>query len=219
MAGGRGLRLHPLTEKSPKPLLHVGGKPILEQIIDGFAAQGFRKFWLCVNYKAELIEAHFGNGEGRNIKIKYIHESEPLGTGGALRLLPPFEVPFIVCNADVLTKVSYGHLMEHHARANAQATVCLALHQYQVPYGVAEFNGADAESLIGISEKPVLSALVNAGIYVLEPKALEHAPEDAFDMPDLIGKLDRLAHYPIEGYWVDVGRFEDLARANGEWAG
>ena len=168
-------------------MIHVGGKPILEQIIDGFVAQGFLKFWLCVNYKADLIEAHFGAGKART-RINYVRESEPLGTGGALRLLPKFEVPFIVANADVLTHLSYGALMEHHARSNAPATVCLALHQYQVPYGVAEFEDGEFS---GIAEKPVENALVNAGIYVIEPRAMASAPEGAFDMPDFLSRARR----------------------------
>ena len=214
MAGGRGLRLHPLTEKHPKSLLKVGGKPILEQIIDGFAAQGFRRFWLCVNYKAELIEGYFGNGEARGLKIKYVHEDEPLGTGGALALLPRFEVPFIVCNADVLAHIEYGKLMEFHARANAQATICLALHQTQIPFGVAEFED---DQFTGLREKPIEEFLVNAGVYVLDPTALDSAPDGRFDMPDLIARLDRLAAYPVEGYWIDIGRWEDYGRANAEW--
>ena len=213
MCGGRGLRLHPLTEHHPKPLFRVGGKAILEQIIDGFAGQGFRQFWLCVNYRANLIERHFGPGRD-SIKIRYVHEDEPLGTAGALRLLPAFDKPFIVCNGDILTKLSYGALMETHARANAQATVCLALHQYQVPFGVAEFEG---ETFRGIREKPIENFLVSAGIYVLDPSVVALIPNGRFDMPDLLGKCDRLAHYPIEESWFDVGNFVDLARANNEW--
>ncbi len=196
-------------------MLKVGGKPILEQIIDGFSRQGFKKFWLCVNYKKELIEAHFGNGEGRGLKIKYIHEDKPLGTGGALNLLPKFDVPFIVSNADILTRLQYGELMEHHARSNALATVCLGLYQMQIPYGVADFVN---DEFVGLREKPIENIQVNAGIYVLEPEALDHAPKGRFDMPDLIKRLDRLSAYPIQEYWCDVGNFESYATANAEWA-
>ena len=214
MAGGRGLRLHPLTDRHPKPLLKVGGKPILEQIIEGFAKQGFKRFWLCLNYKAELIEGYFGDGASRGVKIRYIHEEQPMGTGGALTLLPRFETPFIVSNADILARIPYGSLMEFHARSNADATVCLGLHQYQIPYGVAEIEG---ERVKAIQEKPIESFSVNAGVYVLEPRALDHAPSGPFDMPDLISKLENVAAYPIEGFWVDVGHFEALAAANQEW--
>lgn len=215
MAGGRGQRLHPLTDTRPKPLLNVGGKPILEQIIDQFVSQGFKRFWISVGYKAELIERHFGNGSSKGLKIKYIHEDQPLGTAGSLNLLPVFGVPFIVSNADVLVHptIQYGRLMEHHARSNAQATVCLGLHQYQVPYGVAVFED---ERLVAFREKPIENIQVNAGIYVLDPTALAYLPEGRSDMTDLLDKLE-LSAYPIEGHWIDVGHFESYARANAEW--
>lgn len=214
MCGGRGLRLHPLTETRPKPMLKVGGKPILEQIIDGFIAQGFKQFWLCVNYKADLIINHFGNGSNRGAKIKYIHESEPMGTAGALSLLPPLDVPFIVSNADVLTKVKYPDLMEFHARSNAEMTVCLGLYQYQVPYGVAEI---DDDRLIDMQEKPIESWPVNAGIYVLDPKMLAKVPHGHFDMPDLVKRAENVAAYQIDGFWIDIGHFDSLAAANEQW--
>ena len=195
-------------------MLKVGGKPILEQIIEAFSNQGFKKFWLCLNYKADVIQGYFGDGASRGVKIRYVHEEHPMGTGGALNLLPKFDRPFIVSNADVLARIKYGELMEFHARSNAVATVCLGLHQYQVPYGVAEVKG---EFLVGIQEKPIESRPVIGGIYVLDPKALEHAPLGHFDMPDLIAKLDTVAAYPIEGFWVDVGHFDALMAANQEW--
>ena len=212
MAGGRGERLHPLTEKTPKPLLNVGGKPILETVIDGFASQGFKKFWLCVNYKAHLIEDYFGNGEGRGIKIKYTHEKERMGTAGALSLLPEFDVPVIVHNADVLTKMSYGYLMEHHARSNADATACLSLYQHQIPYGVPV---VEEGRLNGVREKPIEDFPVLAGIYAVEPSVIAGIPRGYADMPDVLVGLSHVSAFAIEDYWCDVGRFEDLARANG----
>ena len=208
------MRLHPLTQKTPKPMLKVGGKPILEQIIDGFAAQGFRKFWLCINYKGELIENHFGNGANRGVKISYLHETEPLGTAGALSLLPKPKVPFIVSNADVLAKIKYGELMEFHARSGADLTMCVALHQYQVPYGVAEIQD---DRLIDLQEKPIENWAVNAGVYVLEPRILEKVPIGPFDMTDLIKHVENVAVYQIEGFWIDIGHWESLNHANQEW--
>lgn len=214
MAGGRGLRLDPLTARTPKPLLGVGGKPILEQIIGRFADQGFKRFWLCVGYKAELITAHFGNGEEFGVKIQYVHEIEPLGTGGALRLLPKFDVPFILSNADVLTTMKFGPLMEAHARANAEATICLSLYLHQIPFGVAQF---DEHSVYrGLLEKPIHEELVNAGIYVISPEALEKAPQGAFGMPQFLDRLSRVSVYPVTDDWRDVGTFEDYGRAHGE---
>lgn len=214
MAGGRGLRLDPLTAHKPKPLLGVGGKPILEQIVGRFAAQGFKRFWFCVNYKADLIVAHFGNGVQFGVKISYVHETEPLGTGGALRLLPQFDVPFIVHNADILTRVNYGALMEAHARADAEATMCLALVLNQIPYGVAQFD--DHGVYRGLLEKPIHEELVNAGIYVVSPEAMAKLPTGAFGMPEFLERLGNVALYPIEEDWRDVGTFADYGRAHGE---
>ncbi len=214
MCGGRGERLHALTKHTPKPMLPVGDKPMIESIIEGFRDQGFKKFWLCVHYKADLIKDYFGNGEGLGVKIKYTEEREPLGTGGALRLLPKFDVPFIVCNADVLTRISYGELMTFHGQSNCKATVCLALHQYQVEFGVAEVEDG---RLIRMKEKPIENFLINGGVYVIDPSALDDAPEGRFDMPELIDRLDSVAAYPIHDYWRDVGRFNDLERARAEW--
>ena len=213
MAGGLGLRLHPLTLHVPKPMLTVGSKPILEKIVEKFIAQDFRRFVFCVNYKRELIEGYFGNGQRWGAEISYVRETEPLGTAGALRLMPLPSGPFIVSNADVLTDLSYAKLMKHHVRSGADATVCRALHQYQVPYGVAE---ADVYGqLVGIQEKPVVSWPVAAGIYVLNPEALGLAVEGRLDMPDLISRLGTVSTFDISEHWLDVGTIACLERANG----
>ena len=213
MAGGLGLRLHPLTLHLPKPMLTVGSKPILEKIVEKFIAQDFRRFVFCVNYKRELIEGYFGDGQRWGAEISYVRETKPLGTAGALRLMPPPSGPFIVSNADVLTDLSYAALMDHHTRSGAIATVCRALHQYQVPYGVAE---ADATGLlIGVQEKPVVSWPVAAGIYVLNPEALGFAAEGRLDMPDLISRLGLVSTFDISEPWQDVGTVACLERANG----
>ena len=220
-AGGFGTRLHPITEHNPKPLLKVGGKPILETIIDGFREQGFKKFWLVVHYKADLIRDYFGDGTGRGVNINYIHEENPLGTGGAINLLPTWDRPFIMTNGDILTKVDYGRLMEFHARSNALATVCAGLFQQQIPYGVLDY---DENRLHSIREKPIENFAVNAGLYVLEPDVRQYAPEGAFGMPDLIDRLPKqgarsgVAVYPLENHWYDVGCFVEYARANAEWS-
>ena len=183
---------------------------MLETVIDRFAKQGFRRFWLCVHYKAELIEGYFGNGSARGLKIRYTHETEPLGTAGALKLLPVFEVPFIVCNADILADIDYGALMEAHARSNADATACASLYQHQVPFGVMEVD--ETSRLTGLKEKPIENFQVLAGVYVLDPKAMESLPEGRCDMPDLLGKIS-VNVFEIEGPWMDIGRFEDYSRA------
>ena len=216
MAGGRGTRLHGLTAKTPKPLLRIGAKPLLETIIDGFAAQGFTKFILCVNYLADLIEAHFGDGAAKGLSIDYIREEQPLGTAGALRYLPSMDGPFIVSNADILIQpvVQYRELLEKHAAHGRDATMALALHQYQVPYGVAELDG---DVIATVQEKPIKSFYVNAGLYVLPPRVPSILPPGPSDMPDLLNKLT-VGKYEIEGTWVDIGSFDTLAAAHINWA-
>ena len=215
MAGGRGLRLHPLTQKLPKPLLKVGNKPILETIIDKCAEQGFKRFILCVNHLAEKIESHFGDGLSRGLNITYIREGdEQLGTAGALRFFKPMNRPFIVHNADIIADVDYNDLMEAHGKNGYEATACLALYQHQVPFGVAVTeNGRITE----IKEKPIENFQVSAGIYVLPPSAPGMIPENPMDMPSLLERMS-VGSYPIEGFWADVGHFENLAVANVNWS-
>lgn len=213
MAGGRGERLHPLTQHTPKPLLKVGSKPMLESMIAAFHAQGFKHFVLCVHYKAELIEAHFGDGSRFGVDIEYIHEPEPLGTAGALRLLSRPDDPFIVANADVVTRADYIGIMAHHRNEAADATVCLALYQHQVPYGVVETDGT---RFLGVQEKPICNYSVAAGIYVLSPHALDWVPPGRSDMPEVVQEIVRRGNvttYSLTGPWMDVGRFEDYGRA------
>lgn len=217
MAGGRGTRLHPLTEHSPKPMLKVGSKPILETVICGFRDQGFEDFTLCVNYRGELIERYFEDGSHWGVRIKYTHEKEPLGTAGALKLIERPKKPFIVSNADVLTHVNFRELIAFHQYSEALATVCLALYQHQIPYGVAESEGAKVTDIL---EKPIKNFAVNAGIYALSPQALDCLPDGPSDMPDLLKTLIRKGNgtqavtaYCLTEYWIDVGTFNDLDRA------
>ena len=215
MAGGRGTRLHGLTAKTPKPLLRIGSKPLLETIIDGFAAQGLTKFVLCVNYLAELIEAHFGDGSSRGLDITYIRETAPLGTAGGLRYLPSMDGPFIVSNADILIQpvVQYGDLLAKHAADGKDATMCLGLYQHQVPFGVAELDG---DAVVTVNEKPIVNHYVNAGLYVLPARAPSMLPPGPSDMPDLLNRLT-VGKYEIEGQWFDVGHFDTLAAAHINW--
>lgn len=213
MAGGRGLRLHPLTLKTPKPLLKVGSKPILRTIVDSFVAQGFHNIWLALNYKAELIREYFGDGEKIGCSISYIIEDEPLGTAGALRLLPPHYERVIVSNADVLTQIDYRDMLAQHERSGCIATVATALHQQQVHFGVVDTSGG---RMLAIREKPIESFQVNSGIYVIDRAALGYAPPSGpLLMTDLLAALPAasVAVYEIESYWLDLGRFEDLGRA------
>lgn len=216
MAGGRGSRLQPLTKECPKPLLAIGGKPILETIIESFAEQGFTRIFLSVNYKAEMICSHFGSGDRWGVQIEYLRESMFLGTAGALSLLPakPTE-PIIVMNGDLLSRTNYHSLLTfHHAQA-AVATMAVREYDFQVPYGVVRLDGVRIQA---IAEKPVQKFFVNAGIYALSPEALDHLPSETFfDMPtlfeELIAKEKPTSAYPLREYWLDIGRLEEYERA------
>ena len=219
MAGGLGTRLQPLTDDCPKPLLKVGGKPILETILESLAAFGFHRFYLSVNYRAEMIEAYFGNGDRWNVSIEYLREDRRLGTAGSLSLLPaPPQEPVLVMNGDLMTKLDFAHLMEYHRSQQALATMCVREYDVQVPYGVVE---TQEQWIVSIKEKPIQRFFVNAGVYVLEPEALRHLPHNAFfDMTDLFGQLTaqegRTAVFPVRESWMDVGQMQDYLRANGE---
>lgn len=221
MAGGEGNRLRPLTNNQPKPLLNVGNKPILETILESFIEYGFKRFYISVNYKNEMIKEYFGNGSRWNVKIFYLHEDERLGTAGALNLLP--EKPtqsFFVMNGDLLTKVNLNQLLHFHLQNKALATMCVREYDFQVPYGVVELR---KHYIRNVDEKPVHRFFVNAGIYVLEPEVLKHVKKKKrFDMPDLFERLISqgvdVTAFPIREYWLDVGRIDDLERAKGEFS-
>lgn len=222
MAGGLGTRLKPLTDEAPKPMLEVGGKPILETIIENFVEQGFTEIFVSVNYKKEMIENHFLDGAKWGAKISYVYETEPMGTAGALSLLPePPSRPLIVMNGDLLTKVNFNHLAKFHEEHGAPATICVREYKFTVPYGVVE---ADDHYLSSIEEKPVQKFFVNAGIYVLGPEAVsEVSAGKPFDMPDLLTNLTKTGRrptvFPLREYWVDIGRVDDLNQARREFNG
>jgi dTDP-glucose pyrophosphorylase len=220
MAGGLGTRLHPLTEETPKPMLKVGGKPILETIIQSFVDQGFTNFFVSVNYKANIISEYFGDGSRLGAKINYLHEKSRLGTAGGLSLLPrDIHAPIIVMNGDLLTRISVDALLDFHERESAVATMVVREDHYQVPYGVVEVDGTQ---IVGVEEKPIQRHLVNAGIYVISHDGLNNIPGDTFyDMPTHFAKLaangHRTAAFPLHEYWVDIGRLDELERAQREW--
>jgi len=221
MAGGHGVRLRPLTENCPKPLLKVGSKPLLETIIESFVEYGFKHFSIAVNYKAEMVVDHFQDGAKWGAHIDYIYEKSMMGTAGALGILPfkPQE-PLLVMNGDLLTKVNFQHLLDFHAEHKALATMCVREYDFQVPYGVVKVEN---NRIVSIEEKPVHRFFVNAGIYVLDPSTLDVIPPGApFDMPDLlkavVARGGETAVFPIREYWLDIGQMEDFRRANGEFA-
>jgi NDP-sugar pyrophosphorylase family protein len=220
MAGGRGSRLGALTEECPKPMLRIGGRPILETILLNLAEYGISRVYLAVNYRAGMIEDYFGDGSRIGMSIEYLRERERLGTAGALSLLPtrPRET-FVVMNGDVLTKVNVNHLLEFHRRLSAVATMCVRQHDFQMPFGVVSVNG---ESVLAIEEKPIRRDFVNAGLYAIEPIALNSVAAGTYlDMPTLLNGLiaagHRTAAFPVSEYWLDVGQHSDFERANGDF--
>lgn len=217
MAGGLGTRLAELTRDTPKPMLRVGTRPILETIVRSFADQGFRRFHVAVNYKAEQIEAHFGDGADLGVEIRYLREQERLGTAGALSLLPDLPTqPLVVTNADLLTKEDFGAMVDHHVEAQAEATMAVRDYEMQVPFGVVREREGRIET---IEEKPMQRFVVNAGMYVLSPEAVALVPRGRYyDMPTLFQQLVDAGRttrcHPIAGYWLDIGRMGDYERAN-----
>lgn len=215
MAGGRGVRLLPHTENCPKPLLPVGGKPMLEHIIERARSDGFERFAIAVHYLGHMIEDYFGDGERWGVTIEYIREETPLGTGGALSLMTPPAEPFVVTNGDVLTEVRYGDILNFHEKHDAVATMAVQAYEWQHPFGVVRISGVD---IIGFEEKPIMRSHVNAGIYVIDPAALGVLqPQKPCDMPGLFERVRasgrRTIVYPMHEPWLDVGRPADLEQA------
>jgi dTDP-glucose pyrophosphorylase len=218
MAGGKGERLLPLTKSLPKPMLPVAGRPILERIVLHLVSHGFRRIYIAVRYLAEVIEAHFKDGAALGCRIEYLRETEPLGTGGALSLLPEGIVdPLLVLNGDLIVQLNLGELLAFHSRGGFQATVATYTHTYTVPFGVVEIEGDRVSSL---SEKPTQAWRTNAGIYVLEPNLLSRVPKKTdFPLPalleDCLQRGESVGAHSASAEWIDVGQGSELGRARG----
>lgn len=220
MAGGFGTRLQPLTHNCPKPLLKVGDKPILELILENFINAGFHRFFISTHYMPEMIREHFGDGSQWGVSIRYVHEEEPLGTGGALGLLPHNEIdqPLFMMNGDLLTTLNFQNLLEFHQDHSGVATMCVREYEHCVPYGVIQSEGHRICSMV---EKPVHRFFINAGIYLLSPDLVKSvAPGVRVDMPTLlereIANGNDVNMFPVHEYWLDIGRMEDFKRAQQE---
>jgi len=223
MAGGFGTRLQPLTDNCPKPLLNVGDKPILEIIIENFVKAGFHRFFISTHYLPEMIREHIGDGSRWDIDVRYVHEDQPLGTGGALGLLPRDAIrePMFMMNGDLLTNLDFNKLLDFHDSHEGIATMCVREHEHRIPYGVIEGDGQRITSMV---EKPVYRYFINAGIYVLSPEMLDGVVRgERIDMPTLLEQ--RMAQgqpvnmFPVHEYWLDIGRMEDFQRAQYDVAG
>ncbi|NMM42026.1 nucleotidyltransferase family protein [Pseudoalteromonas arctica] len=220
MAGGFGTRLRPLTDHCPKPMLKVGGKPMLETLINNFKNYGFYKFYISIHYLPEVIVNHFGDGSNFGIEITYIHETTPLGTGGALSLLPkslPKE-PLIMINGDILTNVDFAKVLDFHVKQQSDATMCVRDYEIKVPFGVIEGTGHEITNIV---EKPTYRYFVNAGIYVISNHIIESLPNNEhLDMPTLFEQKQKVGcktlKFPIHEYWLDVGRHDDFNKAQSD---
>ena len=218
MAGGFGTRLRPLTDNCPKPMLKVGDKPILEIVLRGFISNGFSNFYISTHFMPEVIKNHFGDGSVLGASITYVHEDHPLGTGGALGLLPEDlseDLSLIMINGDILTNVDYERLLDFHNENTADMTVCVREYNYQVPYGVITGDGSKITSIV---EKPIQSFFVNAGIYVIAPRVFKSIPKNyRIDMPALMEREMReegnVLMFPVHEYWLDIGRMDDFQKA------
>lgn len=224
LAGGRGVRLGPLTSERPKPMMPVAGRPILERIVLHLVSAGVSRIHLAVNYLAEVIEDHFGDGAELGAHIEYLREApdRPLGTAGALGLLPDAvrsgTTPILVLNGDLVTRFSVADLCATHAREHAAVTVGITEHRYEVPFGVVAVEGSE---IVALDEKPPTTWLVNAGVYAVAPAVAARVGRgEELSMPRLVAetlaKGERVAACPIGEDWTDVGTPETLRRARGE---
>jgi len=215
MAGGHGMRLRPLTDDLPKPMLPVAGRPLMEHIVSQLERAGIRRVSITTHYHAEKIVEHFGDGHAFGVDLTYVNEDRPLGTAGALALVDRPAETLLVINGDIVTQVDFHAMYAYHREHEADLTVAVRAYQVQVPYGVIETEGVHVSS---IKEKPHLNFFVNAGIYLLEPSALAHIPSGRrFDMPDLIDALlgcgKPVVSFPIREYWLDIGEHDSYLQA------
>jgi NDP-sugar pyrophosphorylase family protein len=220
LAGGKGVRLRPLTYTIPKPLLPVGEKPILEEIIERLKAAGLRDYVIAVGYRAELIETYFRDGSQLGVRIDYVRETQPLGTAGPLTLIRPQvgladDETLFVMNGDILTDLDVPAFLAAHAAGMCEITVATRDYQLQHPYGVVESEGG---RITGIVEKPAVSDVVSAGIYAIEPSALDLIPPGRFfDIPDLVNALAAAgrsaAQYHFDDDWLAIDRIDQLEDA------
>jgi dTDP-glucose pyrophosphorylase len=218
MAGGFGTRLKSLTKDTPKPLLKVGNRPILEIILLQFIDAGFHNFYISIHYKHEMIREHFDNGSKWGVSIKYIHESTPLGTAGALGLLPIRSkgLPILMMNGDLITDLNIEDLLNFHNEQGGLATMCVREYKFQVPYGVVSIKN---QRIKKITEKPEHKFFVNAGIYVIERKILDSISGESYlDLPNLIESQlangDQINAFPIHESWSDIGQIDEYESVN-----
>jgi NDP-sugar pyrophosphorylase family protein len=220
MAGGEGLRLRPLTEHTPKPMLPVGDRPLIETTVRRLLAAGLRRIVIATRYRGDQIEGHFGNGAHLDATIEYLPEEEGLGTiGGVRRLLSRADHPLLVMNGDVLTRVPFRALLEFHQSEHVAMTACVKEYRMEIPFGVFELEDGRVSN---VQEKPAVPFFINAGIYVLSPHAVSMIPaEDRCDATDLmrllVAKGEQIGAFPIREYWRDIGGPDDYVSAQEDY--
>ncbi len=217
MAGGFGSRLRPLTDNCPKPLLKIGDKPILETILESFISAGFHQFYISTHYLPEAIEGYFGNGSNWGVDIHYVHEENPLGTGGSLGLLPEDipKIPIIMMNGDLLTKIDFEQLLAFHNQHQPICTMCVREEEHKIPYGVVK---ADEHKITSLVEKPTYKYFINAGVYVVSRELVARVDKNQrIDMTDLIEQCleqqNLVSMFPVHEYWLDIGKMVDFYQA------
>ena len=218
MAGGFGTRLMPMTEDTPKPMLEIGGQPIMERIIGQLRDSGIGRVSVTTHYRPEKISDHFGNGEKFGVGIDYVLEDNPLGTAGALSLIKRPKRPMLVMNGDILTDLNFKVFGDFHTDNDAVMTIAVRSYEHTVPYGVMETDGVIVK---GVREKPKNRWMINAGIYVLAPQAFDYIPSgEHFDMPSLMERLIendlKVVCFPLHEYWRDIGHPQDFTAAEND---
>jgi dTDP-glucose pyrophosphorylase len=216
MAGGFGARLGNLTAETPKPMLPIAERPLLELIVGQLRDAGIGHVAVTTHYLPETIRQHFGDGSAFGVEIHYVDEREPLGTAGGLGLLTDSDEPVLVMNGDVLTRIDIRSFVAFHEEHRAAATVAVLPYELRIPYGVVEISGV---AVAGITEKPLLRRFVNAGIYLLSPAARRMLPRgERYDMTDLIARLVaegcQVVAFPLREYWLDIGETTAYEQAN-----
>ena len=216
MAGGKGSRLMPLTENTPKPLLKIGDKPIMEHNLDRLALYGIDDFWISVKYLGEQIEDYFGEGHKKNVAISYVWEDQPLGTIGAVSKIKRFNHDYVLLtNSDILTNLDYESFFLDFLSQDADLSVVTIPYKVDIPYGVLETSNGH---IVNLREKPTYTYYSNGGIYLIKTSAFKHIPKDSFYnatdlMEKLISEKKKVVSYPLSGYWLDIGKHEDFKKA------
>lgn len=219
MAGGEGLRLRPVTNHLPKPLVDINGTPIIEKLIINLIDQGFQNFFISINYLGDMIKNYFGDGKKWGVNIQYLKENKKLGTAGSLTLLKKTKDDILIVNGDLVTNVNFSRILENHIRENAVVSIATQKVMFRVPYGVINYKNTIVSSL---EEKPILSYSINCGIYTVSPKVINEIEKDeSIDMTCLINRLlkkkNKVVLFPIFENWNDIGNISDLERIRGNY--